>query len=114
MAASERIGYAIKMTLGRLRETGEGVGGEVTPFQALATAMAGTIGVGNIAGVATAIASGGPGAVFWMWISAFFGMVTKYSEAILAVHYRDVLPDGTVIGGPFKYIEKVLNAKWIE
>jgi AGCS family alanine or glycine:cation symporter len=107
------FGYAIKMTLGRLTEKGEGVGGEVTPFQALATAMAGTIGVGNIAGVATAIASGGPGAVFWMWISAFFGMVTKYSEAVLAVHYRDVLPDGTVIGGPFKYIEKGLNAKWL-
>lgn len=108
-----KFGYSLKMTLGRLREKGEGVGGEVTPFQALATAMAGTIGVGNIAGVATAIASGGPGAVFWMWVSAFFGMVTKYSEAVLAVHSRDVLPDGTVIGGPFKYIEKELNAKWL-
>lgn len=108
-----QFGYAMKNTVGRLTEKGEGEGGEVTPFQALATAMAATVGVGNIAGVATAIATGGPGAVFWMWLSAFFGMCTKYSEAVLAVHYRDVLPDGTIIGGPFKYIEKGLNAKWL-
>ena len=108
-----KFGYAMKNTVGKLTEKGEGAGGEVTPFQALATAMAGTVGVGNIAGVATAIATGGPGAVFWMWLSAFFGMCTKYSEAVLAVHYRDVLPDGTIIGGPFKYIEKGLNAKWL-
>lgn len=108
-----KFGYAMKHTVGKLAEKGEGAGGEVSPFQALATAMAATVGVGNIAGVATAIATGGPGAVFWMWLSAFFGMCTKYSEAVLAVHYRDVLPDGTIIGGPFKYIEKGLNAKWL-
>ena len=105
-----KFNYAMKHTVGKLTERGDGAGGEVTPFQALATAMAATVGVGNIAGVATAIAAGGPGAVFWMWISAFFGMCTKYSEAVLAVHYRDILPDGTIIGGPFKIL-KGLNAK---
>ncbi|MDK2785015.1 MAG: alanine or glycine:cation symporter, family [Bacillota bacterium] len=108
-----KFGYAMRHTLGKLREKGEGKKGEVTPFQALATAMAGTVGTGNIAGVATAIAIGGPGAAFWMWLSAFFGMCTKYSEVILAVHYREVRSDGTILGGPFQYIEKGLQAKWL-
>lgn len=108
-----KFGYAMRHTVGKLAEKGEGKKGEVTPFQALATAMAGTVGTGNIAGVATAIAIGGPGAVFWMWLSAFFGMCTKYSEVLLAVHYREVKPDGSVLGGPFQYIEKGLHAKWL-
>lgn len=108
-----KFGYAMRHTVGKLTEKGEGKKGEVTPFQALATAMAGTVGTGNIAGVATAIAIGGPGAAFWMWLSAFFGMCTKYSEVILAVHYREVRPDGTILGGPFQYIEKGLHAKWL-
>ncbi|HHV57575.1 MAG TPA: sodium:alanine symporter family protein [Firmicutes bacterium] len=108
-----KFGYAMRHTVGKLTEKGEGKKGEVTPFQALATAMAGTVGTGNIAGVATAIALGGPGAVFWMWLSAFFGMVTKYSEVTLAVHYREIKPDGTVIGGPFQYLEKGVHAKWL-
>lgn len=108
-----KFGYAMRHTVGKLTERGEGKKGEVTPFQALATAMAGTVGTGNIAGVATAIALGGPGAVFWMWLSAFFGMVTKYSEVTLAVHYREIKPDGTVIGGPFQYLEKGVHAKWL-
>lgn len=106
------FGYMMKNTIGKIKEKGDGAG-EITPYQAVATAMAATVGVGNIAGVATAIASGGPGAIFWMWLSAIFGMCTKYSEAILAVNFRDKLPDGSYIGGPMKYIEKGLNAKWL-
>ena len=85
----------------------------MTPFQAVSTALGSTIGVGNVAGVAGAIAGGGPGAVFWMWISAFFGMCTKYAEIVLAVHYREVSPDGTHHGGPMYYIEWGLHMKWL-
>jgi len=87
--------------------------GEITPFQALTTALSATVGTGNIAGVATAIASGGPGAVFWMWITAFFGMATKYAEAVLSVHFRKQLKDGSTIGGPMYYISEGLNQKWL-
>ena len=80
--------------------------GEVTSFGALCTALSATIGTGNIVGVATAIVSGGPGALFWMWLSAFFGMATKYAEGLLAVKYRVVGDDGHVLGGPFYYIER--------
>ncbi len=86
--------------------------GDITPFQALMTALSATIGTGNIAGVATAIAMGGPGAVFWMWLTALFGMATKYSEAVLAVHYREVDDQGKHVGGPMYYIRNGLGEKW--
>ncbi len=87
--------------------------GDISPFQALTTALAATIGTGNIAGVATAIYLGGPGAIFWMWVCAVFGMATKYAEAVLAVHYRQQLPDGTMQGGPMRYISEGLGQKWL-
>jgi AGCS family alanine or glycine:cation symporter len=86
--------------------------GEVSPFAALMTCLAATIGVGNIAGVATAIALGGPGAVFWMWMTALVGMATKYSEVVLAVHFRERDTDGRWIGGPMYAIRKGLGARW--
>ena len=86
--------------------------GEVSHFGALCTALSATIGTGNIVGVATAIGTGGPGALFWMEVAAFFGMATKYAEGLLAVKYREVLPDGRILGGPFYYIERGLGAKW--
>lgn len=86
--------------------------GEISHFQALMTALAATVGTGNIAGVSTAIALGGPGAMLWMWITGLVGMATKYAEAILAVHYREVHPDGIVAGGPMYYIEKGLGSRW--
>lgn len=108
-----KFGYMWKNTIGKMLEKPEeGVEGDITPFQALATALAATIGTGNIAGVATAIATGGPGAVFWMWFSAFFGMVTKFGEVVLAVRYREKKPDGTWAGGPMYYISKGLGDKW--
>ncbi|MBR2500144.1 MAG: sodium:alanine symporter family protein [Clostridia bacterium] len=85
----------------------------VTPFQAVATAMAGTIGTGSIAGLATAIVSGGPGAVFWMWISALLGMVTKYAEILLSLKYREKNQEGQWVGGPMYYIKNGLNLKWL-
>lgn len=88
------------------------VKGEVSSFGALCTALSATIGTGNIVGVATAIGTGGPGALFWMEVAAFFGMATKYAEGLLAVKYREVTPDGKVLGGPFYYIEKGLGKKW--
>ena len=86
--------------------------GEVTSFGALCTALSATIGTGNIVGVATAIVEGGPGALFWMWIAAFFGMATKYSEGLLAVKYRVVDKTGHVLGGPFYYIERGMGKNW--
>ena len=94
------------------QEEGGGVTGEVSAFGALCTALSATIGTGNIVGVATAVGTGGPGALFWMEVAAFFGMATKYAEGLLAVKYRTVTPDGRVLGGPFYYIEKGLGAKW--
>ena len=85
----------------------------VTPFQAVTTALAGTVGVGNVAGVAGAIVSGGPGALFWMWVSAFLGMAVKYAEIVLAVHFRQTAEDSAFYGGPMYYIEKGLNMKWL-
>lgn len=87
--------------------------GEITPFQALMTALSATIGTGNIAGVATAIAIGGPGAVFWMWCTALIGMATKYSEAVLAVKYREVGAKGSYVGGPMYYIKNGLGKKFL-
>ena len=86
--------------------------GEVTSFGALCTALSATIGTGNIAGVATAIAVGGPGALFWMVLAAFFGMATKYSEGLLAIKYRTIDEDGHVLGGPFYYIENGMGKNW--
>ena len=97
--------------LWRGRKT-DGQDGEVTPFAALATALSSTVGTGNIAGVATAIAIGGPGAIFWMWMTALVGMATKYSESLLAVRYREVDSDGTYKGGPMYYIKNGLGPKW--
>ena len=82
-------------------EEGKGAHGEVSQFGALCTALSATIGTGNIVGVATAIGTGGPGALFWMEVAAFFGMATKYAEGLLAVKYREITPDGRVLGGPF-------------
>ncbi len=93
-------------------EKGAEATGEVSAFGALCTALSATIGIGNIVGVATAIGTGGPGALFWMMVAAFFGMGTKYAEGLLAVKYREVGPDGKVLGGPFYYIEKGLGPKW--
>ena len=87
--------------------------GETTPFQALTTALSGTVGTGNIGGVALAIFLGGPAAIFWMWITAFFGMTTKFVEVTLAHKYREILPDGSISGGPMYYIENGLNMKWL-
>jgi len=86
--------------------------GDITPFQALMTALSAAIGTGNIAGAATAIALGGPGAVFWMWITALLGMATKYSEAVLAVRFREVDERGKHVGGPMYYIRNGLGQKW--
>lgn len=91
---------------------GRGGEGEISPFGALMTALSATIGTGNIAGVATAIAIGGPGALFWMWLAALFGIATKYAEAVLAVHYREHDADGHYKGGPMYYIRNGLGARW--
>lgn len=90
----------------------EGGDGEVSSFGALCTALSATIGTGNIVGVATAVCAGGPGALFWMWMAAFFGMATKYAEGVLAIKYRTVDENGHVLGGPFYYIEKGMGQKW--
>ena len=85
--------------------------GEVTSFAALCTALSATIGTGNIVGVATAIVAGGPGALFWMWLAALFGMATKYSEGLLAIKFRSIRKDGHVLGGPFYYIERGMGPR---
>ena len=90
----------------------DGHHGEVSAFGALCTALSATIGTGNIVGIATAVTAGGPGALFWMEVAALFGMATKYAEGLLAVKYREVAPDGRVLGGPFYYIERGLGPKW--
>ena len=107
-----RFVYAIKHTLGKVFEKKEAESGAMTPFQAVCTALAGTVGTGNIAGVAGAIAIGGPGAVFWMWISALLGMCTKFSEVVLAVHFRERNAHGDWVGGPMYFIKNGLSKKW--
>ena len=104
--------YAIKTTLGRMLRKREASDGSMTPFQAVCTALAATVGTGNIAGVAGAIAIGGPGAVFWMWISALLGMCTKFSEVTLAVHFRETNANGELVGGPMYYIKNGLKKHW--
>ena len=103
---------AMKSTIGKIFKKTEAKEGAMTPFQAVCTALSATIGTGNIAGVAGAIAIGGPGAVFWMWISALLGMCTKFSEVTLAVHYREVNAHGDLVGGPMYYIKNGLKKHW--
>ena len=107
-----KFGYIMKKTVGQLFVRKENQDGSLTPVQALSTALAGTVGTGNIAGVAGAIAIGGPGAIFWMWIAALFGMCTKYSEILLAVHFRKQNSNGDFVGGPMYYIQNGLGARW--
>ena len=110
-----RFGYVMKNTAGSLfdKNMHQRDKGSVSPFQAVTTALAGTIGTGSIAGVATALVLGGPGAVFWMWVSALFGMVTKYSEIVLALKFREKNESGANIGGPMYYIKNGLGLKWL-
>lgn len=111
-----KFGYALKQTMGEtVRQMGgkNKKSGDVSPFEAFATAVSGTVGTGNIVGVTTAIISGGPGAVFWMWVSAFFGMITKFSEITLGLYFRKKDEKGEYIGGPMFYIEKGLKCKWL-
>jgi AGCS family alanine or glycine:cation symporter len=105
-----QLGHALRIAFSRADTR---AAGDISHFKALMTALAATVGIGNIAGVATAIAAGGPGAVFWMWMTAFFGMATKYSEAILAVKYRVVDENGDMSGGPMYYLERGLGLKWL-
>ena len=104
--------YAIKTTIGRIFRKKDASDGAMTPFQAVCTALAATVGTGNIAGVAGAIAIGGPGAVFWMWCSALLGMCTKFSEVTLAVHFRERNKNGELVGGPMYYIKNGLGSRW--
>lgn len=108
-----KFGYALKMTIGRIFKKSKASSGAMTPFQAVCTALAATVGTGNIAGVAGAIAIGGPGAVFWMWVSALLGMCTKFAEVTLAVHYREKNKHGDYVGGPMYYIKNGLGKSWI-
>ena len=105
-----RFPYILRQTFGRIFEKGtSGSANTMTPFQAAATSLAGTVGMGNMAGVATALSLGGPGAIFWMWVLAFLGMMTKTVEITIAVHYREIDKDGHIHGGPMHYIEKGLG-----
>ena len=101
--------YAIRTTIGRMFRKKDASDGSMTPFQAVCTALAATVGTGNIAGVAGAIAIGGPGAIFWMWCSAAFGMCTKFAEVTLAVHFRERNKEGDLVGGPMYYIKNGLG-----
>ena len=103
---------AMRKTIGKMFHKKEAAKGAMTPFQAVCTALSATIGTGNIAGVAGAIAIGGPGAVFWMWISALLGMCTKFAEVTLAVHYRETNAHGDLVGGPMYYIKNGLKKHW--
>ena len=108
-----KLGYILKNTFLKMFSKEQRGEGEVTAFQAVATALAATVGTGNIAGVATAIASGGPGAVFWMWLAAVFGMTTKFSEVVLAVKFREKTEDGRYVGGPMYFIKNGLGWGWM-
>ena len=108
-----RFGYSIRCTIGRIFRKREAADGAITPFQAVCTALAATVGTGNIAGGAGAIAIGGPGAVFWMWVSALLGMCTKFCEVTLAVHFREKNANGDYVGGPMYFIKNGLGKKWM-
>ena len=105
------IPTAFRMLFTRIGE-GKGGKGEISAFTALMTAMAGTVGTGSIVGVATALMAGGPGALFWMWCTALVGMATKFSEIVLAMHFRETTPAGNVVGGAMYYIRNGLGPKW--
>ena len=107
-----KFGAAMKETIGRMFHKEDAAEGAVTPFQAVCTALAATVGTGNIAGVAGAIALGGPGAVFWMWVSALLGMCTKFAEVTLAVNFRERNAQGDWVGGPMYYMKNGLSKKW--
>ena len=107
-----KLGFALREVLGKVFEKGSG-SGSVTPFQAVATALASTVGVGNIAGVATAIFIGGPGALFWLWVSGLLGMCTKYAEIVTALHYREPDETGTMRGGAMYTLKKGLGLPWL-
>lgn len=104
--------YSMKTTIGRMFQKADATDGAMTPFQAVCTALAATVGTGNIAGVAGAIAVGGPGAVFWMWCSALLGMCTKFTEVTLAVHFREKNENGDFVGGPMYYMKNGLSKNW--
>lgn len=108
-----KFGFIMKNTLFKMFDKHDVEEGQVTPFQALSTALAATVGTGNIVGVSGAILIGGPGAVFWMWFAALFGMLTKYSEATLAIAYRETKPNGEVAGGPMYYLKNGVNMEWL-
>lgn len=107
-----KFGAALKNTIGKIFDKTQAKDGSMSPFQAVCTALAGTVGTGNIAGVAGAIALGSPGAIFWMWCSAFLGMCTKFSEVTLAIHFREKNANGEYVGGPMYYIKNGLSKKW--
>ena len=107
-----KFGAAMKNTIGKIFDKTQAKDGSMSPFQAVCTALAGTVGTGNIAGVAGAIALGGPGAIFWMWCSAFLGMCTKFSEVTLAIHFREKNANGEYVGGPMYYMKNGLSKKW--
>jgi AGCS family alanine or glycine:cation symporter len=107
-----KFGLMCRETMGKLFKKEKKAEGDVTPFKALSVAMGGTVGVGNIAGVATAIALGGPGAIFWMWISGLLGMGTKFAEVVLGVNYRKREKDGPMVGGPMVYIKDGMGKNW--
>ncbi len=107
-----KFGYALKNTIGKIFKKSEAGEGEITPFQAVSTALAGTVGTGNIAGITTAVTLGGPGTLFWLWVTALIGMATKYSEVLLAVKYRERNQYGDWVGGPMYYIKNGLGKNW--
>ena len=107
-----RFGYTMRNTIGKMFQKQEAGKGEVTPFQAVTTALAATVGTGNISGVIAAVTLGGPGSIFWLWVTALFGMCTKFAEATLAVKYRERNKHGDWVGGPMYYIKNGLGKKW--
>lgn len=107
-----KFGYAMKNTIGKMFDKHEAKEGEITPFQALTTALAATVGTGNIAGITTAVTLGGAGSIFWLWISALLGMATKYSEVLLSVKFREKNANGDWVGGPMYYIKNGLGKNW--
>ncbi|MBQ9939974.1 MAG: sodium:alanine symporter family protein [Clostridia bacterium] len=107
-----KFGYTLKNTIGKVFEKSEAKEGSVTPFQALTTALAATVGTGNIVGTSQAIAMGGYGAIFWLWIAALLGMIIKYSEVVLSVHFRERNQKGDWVGGPMYYIVNGLGKGW--
>lgn len=107
-----RLGVIVSETLGAIRERAQGFGGQITPFQAAMVAIAATVGTGHFIGMIAAILTGGPGAVFWMWLGYLLGMATKFAEATLAVHFRRMYTDGSVSGGPMFYISRGLRDRF--